>query len=66
MIYVICCACSALCFVCGIWAARGLMHDKSEHAKLEAWTPEADTLTRDIEALLAYTPKKEDSDHADS
>lgn len=70
MEYIICCLCSLLCFVCGVWAARGikLPHRKRKKPENEnVQTAAEDALSRDIAALLAYTglAEKETND-ADS
>ena len=64
MEYLICCVCSLICFVCGIWAARGLI---AEHHKptQPQWTEADDALSRDIAAMLAYTPVREEDAHED-
>ncbi len=70
MEYIICCLCSLLCFVCGVWAARGikLPHRKRKKPEGEIMqTPAEDALSRDIAALLAYTgPAEKETNDADS
>lgn len=65
MEYLICCACCLLCFVCGIWAARGILLDRHKPQE-PAWTPADDALSRDIAAMLAYSPNNEEDTHEDS
>lgn len=68
MEYIICCACSLLCFVCGLLAARGLVRDAHRTPPPDTdWLEHDDALSRDIAAMLAYTgPKKEEDAHEDS
>lgn len=70
MEYIICCLCSLLCFVCGVWAARGikLPHRKRKKSENEiVQTAAEDALSRDIAALLAYTgPAEKETNDADS
>lgn len=70
MEYVICCLCSLLCFVCGVWAARGgkLPHKKRNKQESEmTQTAVDDALSRDIAALLSYTgPAEKEKHDADS
>lgn len=63
MEYIICCLCSLLCFVCGVWAARGTLFclPRRKKQQPDAWAEAEDVLSRDIAELLAYTgPKKEE------
>jgi len=51
MEYIICCLCSLLCFVCGVWAARGIKWPRRKRKKPEGeimQTPAEDALSRDI------------------
>lgn len=67
MEYIICCLCSLLCFVCGVWAAGGLPEIRQNKQSDDSWCETDDTLSRDIAALLAYTgPKKEETSDEDS
>ena len=69
MEYIICCACSLLCFVCGVWAARGTLicFPRKKKQQADVWSQEDDTLSRDIAQLLAYTgPKKEEDANEDA
>lgn len=70
MEYIICCLCSLLCFVCGVWAARGIQLPQRKRKKPEGeimQTPAEDALSRDIAALLAYTgPAEKETNDADS
>ena len=70
MEYIVCCLCSLLCFVCGVWAARGAKLPRRKRKKPEdaaARTAVDDALSRDIAALLAYTgPAEKERTDADS
>ena len=70
MEYIICYLCSLLCFVCGVWAARGIKLPHRKRKKLEneiVQTAAEDALSRDIAALLAYTgPAEKETNDADS
>ena len=65
MEYLICCVCSLICFVCGIWAARGIVTERQKPSE-QVWTQTDDVLSRDIAAMLAYTPGREEDVHEDS
>lgn len=66
MEYIICCLCSLMCFVCGVWAAHGVPQTKHRQREQDG-TQADDALSRDIAALLAYTgPKTEEDMDADS
>lgn len=62
------CLCNLLCFVCGVWAARGLPHlpKKKEKSASFPATNADDALSRDIAALLAYTGPGKEEEHADN
>ncbi len=62
MEYVIWCVCSMLCFVCGAWAARGMVVPRRRKRMEDAEdTCASDALSRDIAAMLAYSiPGKEE------
>ncbi len=64
---IICCLSCILCFVCGVWAAKGgALPPVRRQRRQEMYSrPEADdALSRDIAAMLAYTiPGKEVREH---
>lgn len=68
MEYILCCLCSVLCFVCGVWAANGLRMPQRHRKRTEVTDGIGgdDALSRDIAAMLAYTiPGRERTDEAD-
>lgn len=70
MEYIVCCLCSLLCFVCGVWADAAqncrVGNEKSRN-DAAARTAVDDALSRDIAALLAYTgPAEKERTDADS
>lgn len=67
MEYILCCLGSVLCFICGVWAARGyILPCRTKRRDSEITGGEEDALSRDIAELMAYTiPRKERTDEED-